>query len=121
MNVLIIGFDDYNELNYVMNDLIEKNGVYLFNVVCGGMDLLPFRPGGEYVSLGHEWAEKNGAPIIWICKYTPHDTIDDLMAALLKETDYLVIKMNDKTPQIWKNFLMKLKMEGKHGTVIREN
>ena len=32
MNVLIIGFDDYNELNYIMNDLIEKNGIYLFNL-----------------------------------------------------------------------------------------
>ena len=37
MNILIIGFDDYNELNSIMNDLIEKNGVYLFNVVCGGI------------------------------------------------------------------------------------
>ena len=43
------------------------------------------------------------------------------MAALLKETDYLIIKINDKTPQIWKNFLMKLKMEGKHGTIIKDN
>ena len=38
---------------------------------------------------------------------------------LLKECDYLVIKITDQTPQWQKNFMMQIKAQGKHGTVIK--
>jgi hypothetical protein len=42
-----------------------------------------------------------------------------LKKKLLKECDYLVIKITDQTPQWQKNFMMQIKAQGKHGTVIK--
>lgn len=116
MRVLMIGFNSYQELDIAINKLMEESQCFLFTVVCGGMDILPFRDKGEYVSLAHEWAEKNGAPINWCCNYY---TIDEMIRDLHRNTDYLLIKIDENTPQIWKNFMMAHKAEGKHGTVVR--
>lgn len=116
MNVLILGFSSLQEINSVMEKLMAESGCFLFTVICGGMEILPFREDDEYVSLAHKWAEKNGAPILWCCNY---NTVDEMMKDLHRNTDYLVIKINDNTPQVWKNFMMVHKAEGKHGTVIK--
>ena len=108
MNVLIIGFDNYKELDDTMQKLINDSQCYLFNVICGGV-------GQRSTSLAEEWAAKNGAPVAWISANDP----DELMRKLDKETDYLVMKISDQLPQQFKLLMMKLRGEGKHGTIIR--
>ena len=100
MRVLILGFSSLQEVNYTMKKLIEENQCFLFTVVCGGID-----------NVAYDWAQKAGAPITFSQAKTPQ--------GLLKEADYLVIKINDDTPQWMKNLMMAWKKEGKHGTVIR--
>ena len=100
MRVLILGFSSLQEIDSVMEKLIESTQCFLFTVVCGGID-----------NVAYDWAQKAGAPVIFSQVKTPQ--------ALLKEADYLVIKINDDTPQWMKNLMMAWKKEGKHGTVVR--
>ena len=100
MRVLILGFSSLQEIDSVMEKLIESTQCFLFTVVCGGID-----------NVAYDWAQKAGAPVIFSQVKTPQ--------ALLKEADYLVIKINDDTPQWMKNLMMAWKKEGKHGTVIK--
>lgn len=110
MKVLILGFDNYNELDRTMQKLIEESQFFLFNTLCGGLDMV-----NREKSIAETWAEKNGSPIVYI----QADDLDSLIKKLLNECDYLVIKINDKTPQWQKNFMMQIKAQGKHGTVVR--
>ena len=100
MRVLILGFSSLQAVNSTMEKLIEESQCFLFIFVCGGID-----------SVAHDWAQKAGAPVLFSQAKTPQ--------GLLKEADYLVIKINDGTPQWMKNLMMAWKKEGKHGTVIR--
>ena len=100
MRVLILGFSSLQEVNSTMEKLIEESQCFLFTVVCGGTD-----------NIAYDWAQKVGAPVTFSQAKTPQ--------GLLKEADYLVIKINDDTPQWCKNLMMAWKKEGKHGTVIR--
>ena len=100
MRVLILGFSSLQEIDSVMEKLIESTQCFLFTVVCGGID-----------NVAYDWAQKAGAPVTFSQVKTPR--------GLLKEADYLVIKINDDTPQWMKNLMMAWKKEGKHGTVIR--
>lgn len=83
-----------------MEKLITESQCYLFSIVCGGVD-----------NVAYDWAQKAGAPVIFSQAKTPQ--------GLLKEADYLVMKINDNTPQWMKNLMMAFKKEGKHGTIIR--
>ena len=100
MRVLILGFSSLQEVDSVMEKLIEESQCFLFTVVCGGID-----------NVAYDWAQKAGAPVTFSQVKTPQ--------ALIKEADYLVIKINDDTPQWMKNLMMAWKKEGKHGTVVR--
>lgn len=100
MRVLILGFSSLQEVDSVMEKLIEESQCFLFTVVCGGTN-----------NVTYDWAQKVGAPVIFSQAKTPQE--------LLKEADYLVIKINNDTLQWMKNFMMAWKKEGKHGTVVR--
>lgn len=115
VRVLIIGFTDYQELDRTMQKLISDSNCYLFTVLVGGKWPTKTRAEQPYLSLADEWAKKNGAPV----EYNFNDDIDELLRGLLIWADYLVIKITEETPQIWKNFMMKFKQEGKHGTVVK--
>lgn len=99
MRVLILGFDNYAELDAAMQKLIEENQYYLFYVMVTGE------------GLAKEWAENNGAPLYWL----KEPTLDKIAYY----TDYIVLKLSSQTPQWHKNLMMKLKNAGKHGTVLR--
>lgn len=109
MKVLILGFTDYNELNVAMNKLIEDSQTFLFNIICGGLEY------SENKTIAEQWAENNGCPIVRCYE----QSLDKLLWRLRTETDYLVIRISDRTPQWQKNLMMQLKADGKHGTVIR--
>ena len=49
MKVLILGFNDYNELDRVMNKIIEESQVFLFNIICGGLSYT------ENKSIAEQW------------------------------------------------------------------
>ena len=100
MRVLILGFSSLQEVNSTMEKLIESTQCFLFTVVCGGTD-----------NIAYDWAQKAGASIIFSQAKTPQ--------GLLKEADYLVMKLDASSPQWMKNLIMAWKKEGKHGTVIR--
>ena len=100
MRVLILGFSSLQEIDGVMEKLIESTQCFLFTVVCGGID-----------NVAYDWAQKAGAPVTFSQVKTPR--------GLLKEADYLVMKLEASSPQWMKNLMMTWKKEGKHGTVIR--
>ena len=100
MRVLILGFSSLQEVNSTMEKLIEESQCFLFTVVCGGTD-----------NVAYGWAQKAGAPVTFSQVKTPQ--------GLLKEADYLVMKLDASSPQWMKNLMMAWKKEGKHGTVIR--
>ena len=100
MRVLILGFFSLQEIDDVMEKLIESTQCFLFTVVCGGTD-----------NVAYDWAKKVGAPVIFSQAKMPQE--------LLKEADYLVMKLDASSPQWMKNLMMAWKKEGKHGTVVR--
>lgn len=100
MRVLILGFDTKEEIDKEMEKLIESTQCFLFSVVCGSADCA-----------SANWAQWRGAPIVFSQAKNPQ--------GLLKEADYLVIRLTSDTPQWIKNLIMEWKAEGKHGTVIR--
>ena len=109
MKVLILGFTDYKELDVTMNKLIEDSQVFLFNIICGGLNYVDSK------TIAEQWAENNGCPIVRCYE----KDMESLLKRLRKECDYLVIKIHDQTPQWQKNFMMQIKSDGKHGTVVR--
>lgn len=108
MNILIIGFTDYNELDKVMNKLIEDSQCYLFNVLIGGTQR-PKEPG-----IAEQWARKNGAPTLRIYE----EDMKKLMWLLGNATDYLVMKRQVLHSPVWVKFMQEMKEKGKHGTVV---
>ena len=100
MRVLILGFSSLQEIDSVMEKLVGSTQCFLFTVVCGGTD-----------NVAYNWAQKAGAPVSFSQVKTPQE--------LLKEADYLVMKLEASSPQWCKNLMMAWKKEGKHGTVIR--
>lgn len=109
MKVLILGFTDYNELDKTMNKLIEDSQTFLFYIICGGLEYTNNK------TIAEQWAENNGCPIVRCYE----DSLDKMTRKLRSETDYLVMKISDRTPQWQKNLMMQLKLDGKHGTVVR--
>lgn len=97
MNVGIIGgnLEDYSILNKKLNELIEIQGTYLFNIICG------------YGSLGEKWADRNGAGKRYFT-----GSFDDF----IKQLDYAIVFQNKGVT--FNPVLVKLKAAGKHGTVI---
>jgi len=110
MKVLILGFDNYKELDNKMEELIAESGNYLFAVAAGGLS-------GQTLeeSLSAKWAKDKGAPLYWITAGTG----DELIRRMVQECDYVVMKITSSSPQWHKNLLMQFKKAGKHGTVVR--
>ena len=100
MKVLILGFDDIEELDRVMMKMIEETQCFLFNVVCGDRECI-----------AEKWAEKRGTGFICIQPKDP--------SYLSWYCDYVVMKLDASSPQWMKNLLMQFKQCGKHGTVVR--
>lgn len=100
MRVLILGFDNKQEIDEVMEKLIAESGCYLFSVVCGGAD-----------NAAYDWAIDAGAPI--------EQVVVDKPQQLLNKADYLILKVCTSTPSWMKNLLMAWKANGKHGTVVK--
>jgi len=108
-SVLIVGFNNYNELSSAMEKVIKETQTYLFSIVVGGIEY------SSYKTLAEQWAINNGAGIIRI-----YDSdFDRLIWKLHKEVDYIVIKIDNDTPNVWKRFMEQMVREGKHGKVIR--
>lgn len=109
MNVLILGFADAAEIDAVMSKWIEENQIFLFNVIVSGLRESDEIPPAE------AWAALRGAPRYFVYD----DDVQKLSWRLTQLTDFMVIKLNDRTPQWQKNLMMKLKDAGKHGIAIR--
>lgn len=99
MRVLILGFETKEEIDAEMERLMAE-GPVLFSVVCGNME-----------NAAYEYALMRGAPVLFSRAKTPQ--------GLLKEADYLVMKLEASSPQWMKNLTMAWKKEGKHGTVVK--
>lgn len=102
MRVLILGFDNIAEVDKVMMELVEETQHYLFYVLTLRSD-----------SVASQWAEMRGAPLYYID--SSKATVDYLVWA----ADFLVVKLDDNSPQLYKNLLMKMKAAGKHGRAVR--
>lgn len=110
MKIAILGgsLNDYAVLDQKLNELIEEKQCYLFTVLCGATDPAQYKPG-----LSEVWAKKNGAPI----EYLVDADQQRLMTKLAAAADYIIFILRDE--QWIKNFMMRYKMLGKHGTVIK--
>ena len=86
MAVLMLGFTEIAELDAVMQKLVQDSGHYLFYTLCG--------TGGDSrtESVAEIWARRNGCPI----KYVVDNDFESLKKKLLKECDYLVIKLQTR-------------------------
>ena len=96
------------------DELIESSQCFLFYILCG------YVKGSEKAesvekSLGEIWAEKHGAPILYISE----KSTELLLNRLFSEADYIIFLL-DGNPFI-NNAFMRYKMTGKHGTVIKIN
>lgn len=114
MKVAILGGklnkENYQKVDETLNRLIEEKGIYLFYILCGSRSK-NLRPNP---TLGSIWAENNGAPVWRIYAATPAKLID----YMIYEADYIIFLLNPPN-QLIKNALMKYKMKGKHGTIIK--
>ena len=99
----------YKLLDKKINTLINTSQCYLFYILCGYTEDRNRGP----VTLGELWAERNGAPILYISE----KTTDKLLNKLFFKANY-VIFLIDGNPIINKA-LMKYKMLGKHGSVVK--
>ena len=99
MKVLILGFDNVDEITSAMEKLISESQCYLFNIICGGLGPMPKNPTPAAI-----WAKNNGAPIYWMYGYK---SLDELLPALHRETDYLLVKLTNSTPQTARKYSTK--------------
>lgn len=113
MKILILGFQDKQELKEVMEDFIVEKNIYLFTVLCGGVNQ---NNSQINKSITQQWAEDFGAPIEFIRADTP----ERLIYFMSQTADYIVLRATNETPAWQKNLLMKMKAEGKHGKIIRD-
>lgn len=109
MNLLILGFENEEEIDAVMQPIIEKSQFFLFNVIVNG------GRGVDDIGPSEKWALKVGAPKI----YVNDEDIQARIKRMEKLADYLVIKITDRTPVWQRNLMMRMKDAGKHGSVIR--
>lgn len=107
MLIGIIGGNSNSEkelkaLDDKLEELIETSQCFLFNVAVPSED-----PCNQ--TLGYLWASRRGCPIKFM-------SIEKILAA----ADYIVfILSKEKEDMEVKRALMKYKMSGKHGSVIR--
>ena len=113
MKILILGFQDKQELKEVMEDFIVEKDIYLFTVLCGGLNQNNTQINK---SITQQWAEDFGVPIEFIRADTP----DELFYFMSQTADYIILRATSDTPVWQKNLLMRMKADGKHGKIIRE-
>lgn len=99
----------YRLLDKKLNELIESSQCYLFYILCGFTEGRNDSP----KTLGEIWAEKNGAPTLYISE----KTTEKLLHKTFLIADYVFFLL-DGNPIINKA-LMQYKMMGKHGSVIK--
>lgn len=112
MKVAIIGAAgalEYRLLDKKLNELIESSQCFLFNILCGYVE----GKKSKEKTLGEMWAERNGAPILYISA----KSTERLLSRVFYEADYVIFLLNGD-PLI-NNAMMQYKMMGKHGSVIR--
>lgn len=102
------GFADNCLVSATMEDFICETQCYLFTVVCGNTE----KKLSE--SIGKIWAENNGAPI----EYIFDRNIDKLIQKMVDNIDFAILFYDGKDAIIRK-IIMKMKMSGKHGKVIK--
>lgn len=102
------GFADNRLVSATMEDFIRETQCYLFTVVCGNIE----KKLSE--SIGKIWAENNGAPI----EYVFDRNIDKLIQKMVENIDFGIFFYDGKDAIIRK-IIMKMKMNGKHGKVIK--
>lgn len=105
MRILIVGFQEYETLDNIMQKLIESGQCYIFTVLCGGCEY------SEEKSLAEQWAINNGAPI----EYIYEKDVDKLVDKITKSADYLVAQSGSYFSD-W--IIRKMKSIGKHGSVV---
>lgn len=107
--IIIVGFDNYSELDRVLNDFMDKTGILLFCIICGGLGDMR-----NEKSLSEIWAERYGAPVELVYA----DNVESLLQRTSQTADYLIWKY-DENNNFGRRLLMKMKELGKHGMVIR--
>lgn len=114
MNVAIISSSIdpiyYNALDKHLNKLMETSQCFLFNILCGYVE---GRSDKSKETLGELWANKHGAPIIYISEKTKKGLVHQLFL----KADYIIFLL-DGNPNI-NNLFMQYKMLGKHGSCIK--
>ena len=106
--VAAAGALNYCLLDKKLNELIETSQCFLFYVLCGYVE----GKKSKEKTLGELWAEKNGAPTLYIHAKTANELIDKLVF----KADYAIFIL-DGNPLI-NNTFMRYKMTGKPGSVI---
>lgn len=109
MRIAVLGNWNDKLLEETMEEVIEE--FPLFMVVCGGNDENQIRK-----TAGFRWAEKYGAPIEYL--RLDGKKIDNVIDRLVKAIDYAVIAYSENDT-IVRRVINKLKMNGKHGKVIK--
>lgn len=89
---------DLDEIDVTMDDIIAESGRYLFTVATGDIN-----------SLGVQYAKKRGVPFNMVRN----------LNEFLKVSDYIlaIVGPGGDIHGI-KNFMMRAKMEGKHGKMV---
>lgn len=108
--VVIIGFDNQQEIDDVMEKFIAETGQYLFTVVRGSV--------GETIKGDgplDRWCLYRGCPQIFLSAKTQYALVN----LLNHWVDYVVAKITSETPQAVRNFVMSMKQMGKHGMIVR--
>lgn len=94
---------EFKALDDKLNELIEASQCFLFNAAVLSKD-------PSNCTLGYVWASRRGCPVRYF---------DDINI-ILRKADYCIFVLNKKREDLEvKQALMKYKMSGKHGSVIR--
>jgi hypothetical protein len=109
MQVLIIGFEDYDLMRAEIRKFMQKQDIAVFTVICGSNRprMLPIG------SLAETWAVEVGAPLVYIFD----EDNEKLMNKLVKETDFIIAYYNGNN--FISRLIMKIKAAGKHGQIVR--
>ena len=108
--IVIIGFDNQQEIDNAVEKFIAETGQYLFTVVRGYVGERDVRR-----TPLDDWCEWAGAPQV----YVGAKSQASLVAVMDHWVDYIIAKVNEQTPQAVKNFVMSMKQMGKHGMIVR--
>lgn len=102
MKIAVVGFDSVREAVTAINKWIEETQIYLFSIVC------------LKGSMAERIAEELGAPAYFL----KENDGEWLVQNLPRIVDYGIIKYDGENGFV-RRLIMGLRMEGKHGWVIK--